>query len=62
MKQANYFVVNTYGSNQDAIAASIEKGLNPEESVYMCPNGMFGYEIRIYDDWQEFQPDLYTQK
>ena len=36
-----------------------KKGLLPDEAVFHCENGMFGYEIRIYDDWKEWQPNLY---
>ena len=60
MKTPAFTVIATYASREDAYKASIEKGLTPYESVFHCPNGMFGYEIRIYDDWKEWQPDLYT--
>ena len=60
MKTPAFTVIATYASREAAYRASIEKGLTPYESVFHCENGMFGYEIRIYDDWKEWQPDLYT--
>ncbi len=60
MKAPTFTIIATYGSKADANKAAIEKGLTPYEAVFHCDNGQFGYEIRIYDDWQEWQPDLYN--
>ena len=62
MQTPKFTVLATYASKTDASNAAIEKGLTPYEAVFHCENGMFGYEIRIYDDWQEWQPDLYLNK
>jgi hypothetical protein len=59
MQHPTFTVVATYRKREAATAAALEQGLNPSEAVYMCENGMFGFEIRIYDDWQQWQPDLY---
>ena len=60
MKAPTFTIIATYGSKADANKAAIEKGLTPYEAVFHCENGQFGYEIRIYDNWQEWQPDLYN--
>jgi hypothetical protein len=60
MKTPAFSVVATYANLSDANKAATEKGLTPWEAVFHCENGMFGYEIRIYDNWQEWQPDLYN--
>jgi len=62
MKHPTFYVVDTYRRRESANAAAIEKGLNPDEAVFMCEGGMFGFEIRIYDDWQQWQPALYTKQ
>ena len=62
MKQPNYQVVNTYRFRNTAIQAAIDNGWNADECVFQCPNGMNGFEIRIYDDWQQWQPDLHITK
>lgn len=59
MQTPTFTVIDTYRKRETATEASLAKGLNPSEAVYMCENGMFGFEIRIYDDWQQWQPDLY---
>ena len=59
MQTPTFTVVATYRKREFAAKAALEKGLNQSEAVYMCENGMFGFEIRIYDDWQQWQPDLY---
>ena len=59
METPTFHVLATYGSKSDANEAAKNQGLTPYEAVFHCENGMFGYEIRIYDNWQEWQPDLY---
>jgi hypothetical protein len=59
MQTPTFTVLETYQKRQAAAEAALVKGLNPSEVVFMCENGMFGFEIRIYDDWQQWQPDLY---
>ena len=59
MATPTFKVLATYGSKSDANEAAKNQGLTPWECVFHCENGMFGYEIRIYDNWQEWQPDLY---
>ena len=60
MQAPIFSTIATYASKADASAAALEQGLTPWEAVFHCENGQFGYEIRIYDNWQEWQPDLYT--
>jgi hypothetical protein len=62
MNTPTFTVLATYASKKDANEAAKEKGLTPYEAVFHCEGGMFGYEIRIYDDWKEWQPDLYANK
>ncbi len=62
MKAPNFVVVSTYANKSDADKSAIEQGLNPLECVFRCENGMFGYEIRIYDDWEQWQPELYIPR
>jgi len=59
MSAPTFTVLATYRYMQNANEAALMQGLNPAEAVFNCENGMFGFEIRIYDDWQEWQPDLY---
>lgn len=62
MSTPTFTVLSTYRYRQTATEDSLKQGLNPAEAVFMCENGMGGFEIRIYDDWQEWQPDLYIKK
>lgn len=59
MKQLTFTILATYSNKESANKAAKDKGLTPYEAVFHCENGMYGYEIRIYDNWQEWQPDLY---
>jgi len=59
MNTPKFTVIATYATLQNANKAAYEKGFNSWEAVFHCENGMNGYEIRIYDDWKEWQPDLY---
>ena len=62
MKTPTFFVVSTHRSFDSASQCALSKGLSPSEAVFNCENGMNGYEIRIYDNWQEWQPNLYIQE
>jgi len=62
MHTPTFTVIATYANKESANKAAKEKGLTPYEAVFHCENGMFGYEIRIYDNWQEWQPDLYLSE
>jgi hypothetical protein len=59
MKAPKFTVLETYANRPSAVKDAEKKGLMPDEAVFHCENGMFGYEIRIYDDWKEWQPNLY---
>ena len=59
MSALTFTVLSTHRNLQTAKEAALKQGINPIEAVYNCENGMFGFEIRIYDNWQEWQPDLY---
>jgi hypothetical protein len=59
MKTPTFFVKATYASKTSADADALKQGLNPDDCVFHCEGGMFGYEIRIYDDWKQWQPNLY---
>jgi hypothetical protein len=61
MKAPTFTVLSTYRYMQTANDDALKQGLNPDEAVFMCENGMHGFEIRIYDDWQQWQPDLYIK-
>ena len=50
MATPTFRVLATYGSKSDANEAATNQGLTPWECVFHCENGMYGYEIRIYDN------------
>ena len=61
MNTLKFTVLETYANKPSADRDAEKKGLKPDEAVFHCENGMFGYEIRIYDDWKEWQPNLYLE-
>lgn len=62
MKTPTFYVKATYASKASADADAMKQGLNSNECVFHCEGGMYGYEIRIYDDWKQWQSDLYLTK
>jgi hypothetical protein len=61
MKHPNFNVLAVYGKRESANQFCFNNGLNTEEAVFPCPHGEYGYEVRVYDDWQQWQPNLYIK-
>jgi hypothetical protein len=59
MNHPTFTVLATYANKESANKAALEQSLNFDDCVFHCEGGMFGYEIRIYDDWKQWQPNLY---